>query len=219
MKRFGTPLWTAALLVIAAVAVLGWCRDPEPATGLSEAVAAEVARLRADSVRTHAALDSLRAGSRAAAETATGTVEGSAVPRATADSMARLAAAARTAADSAARWQAAYEARTAERDSLARALAFRQQALDLAWMEADTARAYATRLEDFNARLVRDLEASEPRCTLPLTFGRVGCPSRTETGIGAAIVAAVATAIIAEQLDRDEQRIVVETPRGVQGRP
>lgn len=105
-----------------------------------------------------------------------------------ADSLARVAAAAATARDSAVAWQAAYEERTAERDSLRRTVASKDSTI----AEKDSAYLWATtRAAIASARAVRadsirlGWEQQARRRVPPCRIGPLPCPPRTITAVTA----------------------------------
>lgn len=100
-----------------------------------------------------------------------------------ADSIAALAQSASTPAAAAQDWHDAYDARTAERDTLRIALDTTKVALSLAIHRGDTlthALVLSDSLRKVAASLMHDVvrEAKNRGCSVPGTFGLVGCPSR-----------------------------------------
>jgi hypothetical protein len=105
-----------------------------------------------------------------------------------ADSLAAVARLAKTAADSAARWHAAYDERTKERDTLLVTVAKKDSVIRYErdariglgiLYGADTLRRIA--IEKVNEGLKKDINKLQQPCTVPGTFGKVPCPSRTVT--------------------------------------
>jgi hypothetical protein len=126
------------------------------------------------------------------------TVKAAAVDRAADQSRARaqiaehradsIAAIAREHADSALLWRQAYDARTTEADTLRKAVAQKDSALksersafaNLSILYAkDTTRRLV--IEGVNEGLKRDIAKLQQPCTVPGTFGKIPCPSRTVT--------------------------------------
>jgi hypothetical protein len=192
-----------ALLVVAAVA-FGFCHRPAPTplpAALDQQVTqhevatavdtAEVHRLKDVAARSQAAqrADSVRAA----------TLERSvAVERHRADSLAAEAVRATTAHDSAARFEAAYDARSAEADTLRAEIVVKDATISHATARGDSLLAAltiterrATRADSVIAAAVKVVHASDPPCTFAHFFH---CPSRTETAVytvGAIVVADV----------------------------
>jgi PBP1b-binding outer membrane lipoprotein LpoB len=99
-----------------------------------------------------------------------------------------LAAVAQQHSDSAILWHNAYDARTVEADTLRKAVAQKDSAFQaerLAFVNlsalygADTLRRIAT--EKVNLGLQNDIKKLQQPCTVPGTFGKIPCPSRTVT--------------------------------------
>lgn len=191
------------LLTVIIAAAITLRPEPQPLPPrLAGAVVTHQVRSAVDSVRVaqleqQAAADSARAANwRLAAIEATRAAER--VDR-RADSLAQEAARAATARDSAAGWQRAYEARTAERDTLAVALHATADALDAATARGDTlARALVVRTAQQQRAdsLVRALvaQATRPSCRV---LGLVRCPTRMKSAVAGAVVGAVAVGVLA----------------------
>jgi hypothetical protein len=182
--------WIFAGLI--AVELLGivvalWLRhriDPLPAPVRDAVEAERAARPSIDSQLVAATLEAQAAQERqdAATQRAEAAERRARIQSARADSLAREAELATTARDSALYWHLAYSARTEERDTLLVASAAKDSAI-----AAANARAFAfarrAAVAD-SARLRADsvldaVVASVTVCTVPGTFGRVRCPSRT----------------------------------------
>ena len=92
-------------------------------------------------------------------------------------------------------WRLAYEARTAERDTLLSALAADRVALAAAEVKADRLEAALSVSEVARSRADSVLDAvvksASVSCSVPGTFGKVGCPSRKAAFIAGAVAAVV----------------------------
>lgn len=117
-----------------------------------------------------------------------------------ADALARSAASDSNPSAAADAWRLAYEARTAERDSLLSALEAdrvalaaadeRSARLEAAVRVSETARARADSVVDAVVQSV-----NRQTCRVPLTFGRIGCPSRRSAALVAGGIGLVAGGI------------------------
>lgn len=201
MTRRALWLSGAGLLVltIALTVVILWRRgrvDPLP-TPVRHAVEDErLARARVDSQIVAATMEAEAAQRRQdeATQRANALERARRLASDRADSLARAAEQAQTASDSARYYRLAYVARTSERDTLLAVLAEKDTALLAA---NDRARAFqhAAIVAD-SARLRADsvldaVVASVTVCTVPGTFGRVKCPSRTTALVAGAALAVV----------------------------
>lgn len=114
-----------------------------------------------------------------------------------ADALAARAAIATTATDSAEHYRAAYEARTAERDTLLVVIDSLRSGVTLAEAEAGVLGTALVATEAHGQRADSLIEAvvavtTKADCTVPGTFGRVRCPTRTQALVAGAVLAAVA---------------------------
>jgi hypothetical protein len=186
-------------LGLAGIALALWSRgrvDPVPPP-VRAAVQAERADRARDSAQLVAATLEAEAAARRQEEAtarARSAEERARVASDRADALARRAELAESAQDSARYYRLAYEARTAERDTLLDALAAKDTALDAAddRIAAITRGAVIANSARIRADSVLDaVVASVVVCTVPGTFGRVRCPSR-RTALVVGLVAGVA---------------------------
>lgn len=199
-------LWAA--VVLAAVAGLVWvvwryhppAGDPLPPAIVAELQDHRTLEARADSQISAAWAEAEAARRRQeAAESRARLAEATAVSLGrAADGLAKAAGGAQTAQDSARVFRAAYEARTVQVDTLLVILAGKDTALQAAGdriaaltraaQVADSGRVRADSLLD---KVVRSVVQSQ--CRVPLTFGRVRCPTRREAAILGLLAGAIAT--------------------------
>lgn len=194
-------LWGGVTLACAAITVwVVWTEPPDPGP-LPPAIITELQKHRTLEARADSQIRAAWAEAEAArrrqdaAEARARIAEATAVSLGReADGLATAASEAQTAQDSARIYRRAYAVRTAERDTLLVILAGKDTALAAAGdriaaltraaQVADSGRLRADSLLDV---VVRSVALS--RCTVPLTFGRVRCPTRREAAMGGAIVA------------------------------
>lgn len=212
-SAFTSPvvLWLliAGLVLLALAGACGKDAPQTEAEKLSPETVERFERLARDSARHFARQDSLKRAA-AAADSAAALAEreadrarsAAARQRVRADSAAALARASTTGSDSARYFEAAFLAERARADSIARSDSLNRRAVgDLrAGMRAESARAdEAAQREQAQADVVRRLRADiaklERPCSVPLTFGKVPCPSRKVAFVGGVIVGTTATAV------------------------
>jgi hypothetical protein len=195
------------LLVVAALlasTLISQCAGPEPLPVAlqGDIDAHERFRPRADAViatlMEHAAASDARADS--AIRVAKKLQANANAQGKRADSLAAVASTSLTAADSARRWHAAYDERTAQVASLTSVIVQDSVAISQEKQRGDSlqrALVFSDSLRLHGDTLLHRVVASikSHGCTVPGTFDRVNCPSRTTafwTGVGVATVTVVA---------------------------
>ena len=211
-RSFAAAIAAIAALGLAVVVSAIMCHGPAPTpvpSGLAtrlenHAIAtavdtSEIHRLRVQAARADS--DRARASRVAIALDKTAQIE-----HARADSLAAIAAAATSAIDSATGWHAAYEARSAEVDTLKRELAYKDTALvdarlQIAAVDSAFQRSQrrAARADSVIAAAVAVVKASDPPCRFAHFFS---CPSRTEAAVGSAVLGAIGVGVLESRIGR-----------------